>query len=156
MPSFKKDYEFGIKKEEELCGAMSEDAGIKLQKIEKVYSALDFVSEDGSRFAELKSRKCEKDAFPDTIVGMDKVQVAKELVELGKEVDFYFNFTDGLYKYPYSEEMFKWAAPFKRHQRTDFNDKEKLYCYIPTDELVEVKKHKSKPNVLRAKVQRTN
>lgn len=151
MSSFKKDYEYGIQKEQELCSTISKDAGITLKKIDKTFSVMDYKSEDGSTYAELKSRKCEKSKYPDTIVGMDKVIAAKRLVEYGKHVDFYFNFTDGLYKYPYNEEMFEWAAPFRRHQRTDFNDKEKLYCYIPTEKLTEVVKHKTKTNVITSK-----
>lgn len=147
MSSFKSDYEYGIKKEKQLCNIISKDTGITLTKIDKTFSVMDFKSEDGSRYAELKSRKCEKSRYPDTIVGMDKVRAAQKLVELGKQVDFYFDFTDGLYKFSYDIEMFEWAAPFKRHQRTDFTDKEKFYCYIPTEKLVLVKKHFKRANV---------
>lgn len=63
------------------------------------YATFDFISEDENIILELKSRRCKSNQYPTTIVGLNKIEKAKELVKNDKTVKFLFNFTDGLYEW---------------------------------------------------------
>lgn len=63
------------------------------------FATFDFISEDENIVLELKSRRCKSNQYRTTIVGLNKIEKAKELVKDGKVVKFLFNFTDGLYEF---------------------------------------------------------
>lgn len=63
------------------------------------FATFDFISEDENIILELKSRRCKSNQYSTTIVGLNKIEKAKELQKDGKVVKFLFNFTDGLYEF---------------------------------------------------------
>lgn len=105
---------------------------------EDIYATFDFMSEDDSMILELKSRRCKSNQYPTTIVGLNKIEKAKELVKNDKIVKFLFNFTDGLYEWCLSENY-----TVAKGGRTDLIGKKgwKDYCHIKVCNLNLVKSY---------------
>ena len=130
MRSFTQDYKYGIAKQSPILPHIRKffnDNEIK--ELEGKYSKHDFIG-CGKTF-ELKSRTNKSSQYPDTLLPADKV-----LDTPNKQI-FLFNFTDKLTYIEYDKETFSKfkCVPFRRHQRSDFNDKEKLYYHIPISKL---------------------
>ena len=91
------------------------------------FATFDFISEDRNIILELKSRRCKSNQYRTTIVGLNKIEKAKELVKEDKIVKFLFNFTDGLYEWCDLENY-----EIKKGGRTDLIGKKgwKDYCHI--------------------------
>lgn len=127
--TFKEDYKFGKEKEEDkqLIEKLKNHFNDDLKKTDKKFCKWDY---EGNNIYELKSRTNKLLTFPTTIIPLDKV------IE-GKNQYFIFNFTDKIGYIKYDKNIFNSfeLKPFKRNQRADFNDKEKLYYFIPVDKL---------------------
>ena len=129
--SFLQDYKFGIQKQSEVLKIIK-----KYFKDESIieykdnFSKHDFVG-SGKTF-ELKSRTNHYNTYPDTLLPRDKI-----LKGCRNKQIFLFNFTDKLTYIEYDEKLFEKfkCNPFRRIQRKDILDKEKLYYYIPINEL---------------------
>ena len=102
------------------------------------FATFDFMSEDNTMILELKSRRCKSNQYPTTIVGLNKIQKAKELVQNDKVVKFLFNFTDGLYEWCLSEN-----DTVAKGGRTDLigSDGWKNYCHIKVSNLKLIKSY---------------
>ena len=97
--SLKKDLMFGREKEDENLTLIRSAIDENLQKSVSNFYVIDFSSKDC--YIELKSRRCEKDKYPDTMIGINKINFAKKSE---KPTYFCFSFTDGLYCWKYDEE----------------------------------------------------
>jgi hypothetical protein len=128
--TFRSDYKFGKQQEnkhlETIKTFFKDD-----MKPTSHFCAYDFESE--TTLYEMKSRNNTYNKFPSTLIAYDKVRENKKLI-------FLFNFTDGIYYIQYNKEEFSnfKLEPFRRIQRSDFNDKEKLYYFIPITKLIKI------------------
>ena len=102
------------------------------------YATFDFMSEDEVMILELKSRRCKSYTYPTTIVGLNKIEKAKELVKQNKIVKFLFNFQNGLYEWSDLENY-----SIAKGGRTDLCGTKgwKDYCHINIDNLNLVKSY---------------
>lgn len=129
MASFKNDYKYGIRCENEVFKLLKE----KYTDLETTYKGCeyDFISNDNKIIFELKSRNVYKDQYHTTIIGKNKLDIANKKMKEGYKVYFLFKFNDGLYYTEYTDDMEYTIKPFCRNQRTDYNDIEKNYVFIP-------------------------
>ena len=127
--SFKQDYFFGLKKEDELLPIIRTFFNRDIQKSTNKFERFDFIDEKYKY--ELKSRNNNYDKYPTTLIPADKVC---------KRIIFLFNFTDGLYYIKYRKSKFNTfeRKMFVRNKRNDFNDLQKEYYYIPIDKLKKI------------------
>tara|TARA_Y100000385_G_C12819477_1_gene519735 strand:- start:200 stop:613 length:414 start_codon:yes stop_codon:yes gene_type:complete len=94
------DYIYGRHKELQIKKLLPEIYNQKFRDYGQTqYETFDFISADNNIILELKSRRCNYNKYPTTIVGLNKIDIAKELIEKGKTVKFLFNFLDGLYEW---------------------------------------------------------
>lgn len=102
------------------------------------FATFDFISEDENIILELKSRRCKSNQYPTTIVGLNKIEKAKELQKSDKVVKFLFNFTDGLYEWCDLENY-----KIRKGGRTDLIGEKgwKDYAHIRIDNLHLVKSY---------------
>lgn len=125
---FTTDFAYGINKENELLETLSNKFG-ELKKCPNRYSLFDFYGEECK--VELKSRRCNHNTYPDTMVGYNKLQYAKKNPK--NKYIFAFNFQDGLYYH--TIDLLK-----------DYNIRDgggngraiKPYVYIPIEELTKI------------------
>jgi len=125
--SFALDNKFGKEQEEKYFETIKTFFNDNIKTTSK-YCRYDFEGET-ARY-ELKSRNVRYSHFETTLIPYDKIKDDKKLI-------FLFNFTDGLYYIEYNKEKFKSFKLdyFKRITRSDFNDKCKLYYFIPIEQL---------------------
>lgn len=129
----KTDEIFGKTKEEEHLGLIRELFGPTLQKTDKWFM-FDFSSEDC--YVELKSRRCTHDKYPDTMIGINKLNYCHRT---DKDVYFCFAFTDGLYYWKHNDVEYEAALEIRKGGRTDRGfDETKDYAYIKTSFLKKV------------------
>lgn len=126
--AFKRDYDFGIKKQIDLFPTLSAFFGGNITPTTRKMDPWDYIGDDC--VYELKSRTNTYSKYPTTLVGLDKVK------ENMKKIIFLFNFVDGLYYIEYEKNLFDTfeKQPFRRF-REGVNDKEKPYIYIPIEHL---------------------
>jgi hypothetical protein len=127
MPTFKGDYEFGTKEEEEKKGLLEKVFGVTLIR-RGGSSVLDY--DDGNTFyLELKSRRITHNKYPTAILGANKVKYAE-----GKDkVWFCWNYTDGIYGLKYDKELFDTftCGDYERGARADFHNRPQEVYFIP-------------------------
>ena len=88
-------------------------------------SKFDFQS--SNKFVELKSRNLEYNKYPDTMIGLNKIEYARANPD--KEYYFCFAFNDGLYFWKYNKED---KLNYRSGGRFDRGYNEiKHYAYIP-------------------------
>jgi hypothetical protein len=96
-----------------------------LKHTERKTDIFDFYSEN--KFVELKSRNFEHNKYPDTMIGINKINYAKANPE--REYYFVFSFTDGLYYWKYNDED---KLNYRKGGRYDRGYNEiKDYAFIP-------------------------
>jgi hypothetical protein len=122
--SYKMDYQNGKQKEEEVLPKIKNYFEREIQKSTERYELFDFYDEKYKY--ELKSRNVKYDTYPTTLIPKDKIR---------KRIIFLFNFTDGLYYIKYKKTKFSSfeCKQFVRNTRSDYNDKQKEYVYIPIE-----------------------
>jgi hypothetical protein len=127
--SFKKDYTFGLQKEQEVLPKIKNYFQREIEKTINGYERYDFYDEKYKY--ELKSRNVKYETYPTTLIPKDKIR---------KRIIFLFNFTDGLYYIKYKPKIFQLfeCKEFVRNARSDFNDKQKEYVYIPIEYLKKI------------------
>jgi hypothetical protein len=124
--SLKKDLKFGREKEDENLSLIRSAIDINLQRSSNNFYVIDFTSKDC--YIELKSRRTEKDKYPDTMIGMNKIKFAEKS---DKPTYFCFSFTDGLFCWKYDKEEAEDAISYRDGGRTDRGvDETKEYAYI--------------------------
>jgi len=128
---FKKDYTFGLKKEIELLPTIrkffNDETIIKLDD----YNIFDFKGDN--KYIELKSRNCNYNKYPTTMIGYNKI---KKALELNEDIYFIFNFTDGIYYFKFDKNI---QLEIKQGGRFDRGKKELSdYAFIPIEILKEI------------------
>jgi|APCry1669191674_1035369.scaffolds.fasta_scaffold39453_2 hypothetical protein len=128
---FKKDYTFGLKKEVELLPTIrkffNDETIIKLDD----YNIFDFKGDN--KYIELKSRNCNYNKYPTTMIGYNKI---KKALELNEDIYFIFNFTDGIYYFKFDKNI---QLEIKQGGRFDRGKKELSdYAFIPIEILKEI------------------
>lgn len=129
--SYVVDRQQGIEAEDEVLDTIQNKFKDNISKVNERFCKYDF---EGDKYIyELKTRNNFYSSFPTTMIPQDKITISN------KRQVFLFNFKDGLYYIKYRKKIFKHfeVKPFKRF-RSDYNDKEKLYIYIPIEKLKEI------------------
>lgn len=123
------DYRYGIKKECETLKVLQNKFGADLKKTMGQWSRFDFINH--KTLIELKSRRCSVNTYPDTMVGVNKLEYAKKNPD--KQIIFCFNFDEGLYYHEYSADK---EYSIREGGRNDRGKAEiKSYFFINTDDL---------------------
>tara|TARA_R110000868_G_scaffold105239_2_gene289504 strand:+ start:12787 stop:13185 length:399 start_codon:yes stop_codon:yes gene_type:complete len=132
MRSFKSDYSYGKKSENNIIEKINIYFKDNIKAISKQTEVYDY--EGDLNIYELKSRTNTYKAYDTTLLGYNKI------IDKDKDQIFLFSFTDGLYYIKYDEELFNTFEKkmFVRNQRSDYNDKLKLYIFIPIDKLIKI------------------
>ena len=126
------DYSYGMKKERETLKILQEKFGESLKKTIGKYNQFDFINDD--TLIELKSRRCGVNTYPDTMVGLNKLEYAKK--NLDKKIIFCFNFNEGLYYHQYCPDK---EYKIRDGGRTDRGKAEiKPYFFINSNDLIKV------------------
>jgi hypothetical protein len=127
--SFKKDYTLGLQKEDEVLPKIKNYFKREIQKTNNKFETYDFYDEKYTY--ELKSRNVKYETYPTTLIAKDKIR---------KRIIFLFDFTDGLYYIKYKHKKFEnfECKEFVRNKRSDYNDKQKEYIYIPIEYLKKI------------------
>ena len=91
------------------------------------------LSKEGNPLIELKSRRCKSDTYPTTMIGFNKLQMAKRQ---SKDVYFCFGFTDGLFFHKVENDNDYHIQKGGRWDRgkAEINN----YVYIPINQLTKV------------------
>lgn len=132
--SKQKDLEFGKQKEDENIGLIRTAIDVNLQKSLNNFYVVDFTSKNC--YIELKSRRCAKTTYPDTMIGINKIEFAKKS---DRATYFCFCFTDGLYYWKYDEQEAEDAITYREGGRNDRGiDETKEYAYIKCDYLKKI------------------
>lgn len=129
--SLEKDRKFGREKEDENLTLIRSSIDEKLQKCSNNFYVIDFTSKDC--YIELKSRRCEKDKYKDTMISVNKIKFAEKSE---KPTYFCFSFTDGLFCWKYDKEEAEDAISYREGGRNDRGiDETKEYAYIKCEYL---------------------
>ena len=141
--NYMSDVRFGIQSETKTLKKIRmalEDETIK--KYSHNYSVLDFHSTKNKTICEVKGRRNKKNAYPTTMVGLNKIKEAKIKKENGFDIFFFFDFKDGLYYF--SMEDWETIESHKYYQCREGGTYRrgvaeiKMYCYIPVSLLKKV------------------
>jgi hypothetical protein len=126
------DINMGLKKETEVMPILAKHFGEELIKTTDTYCPYDFEAVTSKTRYELKSRRCNYNTYPTTIIPINKIQ--------GTEVIcFVFHFTDGLYYVYYNEHLFNtFKVKQIRTQRDGVWGQLKAHFEIPIDQLVKI------------------
>ena len=136
MNSLKKDdLYFGLDKERENLDIIKECFDKGLKKVKDNYFCFDFSCE--SCYVELKSRRCNHDKYPDTMIGKNKLDYASHTK---RPVYFVFGFEDGLYYWKYNtDDLTNGNVEIRKGGRTDRGiDETKDYGFIKTNCLIKI------------------
>ncbi len=152
ISTFSKDMKFGELAENRFMSIMNKKFGITLQKTH-THCFYDFIL-DETILIELKRRRVNKNRYPSTIVGYDKIKRFERLNKKnnGKFRFFIvFHFKDSIYfkehDYNYKYSVSKWV----RQKRLGYDDKPKDYAFIdikdlqPIDQFMKVIDVKKQP-----------
>lgn len=126
MRNFHKDYLVGRASEEKYLPSLQNAFNdLTLTHTKHKSDIFDYVGEN--KYIELKTRTFENTKYPDTMIGLNKIQYAKANPD--KEYYFVFAFTNGLYYWKYNEDD---KLNYRKGGRYDrgFNEI-KEYAYIP-------------------------
>ena len=132
-----RDLNFGLESEKEKVEIIKEKFGQGLKKVKDNYFVFDFACENC--YVELKTRKCELNKYPSTMIGMNKIDYASHT---NRPVYFVFAFTDGMYYWKYNKEDFENGnVIINKGGRCDRGINEiKDYAYIKNDILIDLGK----------------
>jgi hypothetical protein len=128
-----KDIYFGLKNESIVMELLKKDFP-DICKTPTTSHPYDFIS--GETYFELKSRRCNHDKYPDTMIGFNKIQFANQPENVDKQFVFLFLFEDGLYKHNYD--------PLKKYsiRKAGRYDRKKIevstYLFIPIVDLIRI------------------
>lgn len=132
---FREDFSFGCLAEDSCKSSIDSFFNIKTEKSKK-YSVYDYRDRLSKVIVELKSRRCKRGTYTDTMIGYNKIKEFNKLLRQGYKVVLCFNFTDGLYYYDYTEENKDWI---RKGGRVDRGRKEiKKYYFIPNKYLISI------------------
>tara|TARA_R100000935_G_scaffold15780_1_gene31584 strand:- start:7375 stop:7761 length:387 start_codon:yes stop_codon:yes gene_type:complete len=126
------DMDFGLKSETNLYTLIKDTFDEELTPTEDHFAIFDF--ESPKTLVELKTRKCASTTYPDTMIGLNKIEYANKNND--KTIIFCFSFTDGLYYFKHQEEYnynVRYGGRFDRGRK-----EVKKYCYIKRENLIKV------------------
>ena len=130
MDSFKKDVDNGKMKEDDMLPFIKKKFNLEnLKKNKNLYALFDFECDEYK--IELKSRRCKKDEYADTMIGINKVQHCLSNTDI--KCTLVFLFTDGLYYFKLRQKN-KDRILYRLGGRNDRGiDERKMYAYIPVE-----------------------
>jgi hypothetical protein len=130
----------GLRNEERLFPLIKELYGDDLNKIDGMFAPFDYQSP--TKLIELKSRNLNHNKYPTTMVGYNKIELAK--LERDRKVIFLFAFYDGLYEWEYTDKNFEeiggvgcvLSRPGYVNTSNTYFNPNKEHLYIPVDKLI--------------------
>ena len=129
------DREFGIGEEEKQFAVLKGKFGDDLERMTGRYCKMDF--KGNNCYVELKSRRCNKDTYEDTMIGETKLKYAEK-----RETPTYFafNFLNGIYYWKYNKEDIEGGkVKIREGGRFDRGRVEKsMYAFIHKDLLTPI------------------
>lgn len=130
------DLKFGLKGEQDCIDIVRNYFDKELKKDNNNFFVFDYSCKNC--YVELKSRRCNHNTYPDTMVGKNKLDYASNT---DKEVYFVFSFFDGMYYWKYNtEDLANGNVSFRKGGRVDRGkDEIKDYAYIKTSCLSKIK-----------------
>jgi hypothetical protein len=127
------DLAFGLPREDAVITRLSDYFNERINRAEYQFSPFDASSETTKY--EIKSRRNKYEAYPTTIIPVDKTERIK-----GDRLVFVFNFTDGLYYIVYSKETFaKYSIQEVEAVRSRGVRTLKPHYFIPIGDLIQIK-----------------
>ncbi len=104
------------------------------------YAKWDFISDDGKRFIEVKSRRCAHDTYPTALVGRNKVSIAESDTDQSHSYYFAYQYTDGAFIVQYDPTLFSSfvCEPFQRGGRAGIVDRSVDTYHIPHNNLSKI------------------
>ena len=129
---YERDLIMGQENEIKFKKFMNSYENIKLKKYKDKYAELDFRYQN--RLLELKSRTISHNQFPTTIVGENKIKKARRKNNF--KTEFYFLFTDGLYRWDYNEDEILCIMDAVRTDRGRYEVKPHAYISIKNLKLI--------------------
>jgi len=140
MNSYKliNDYNFGITSEIELLEKLRNKFNPNLRLSSSNYSLFDY--ECDNMYVELKTRRCIKNYYKSTIIGMNKVKRAYDLIRLDSNIKIYFvfRFIDSICYYEFDEQeinQLKQTMITRKDRR--INGETGQYLEIPINKLID-------------------
>jgi hypothetical protein len=128
MSYIQKDLDFGLKSELSLKSRIEKHFNVKMHS-STLFSIFDFTSND--MYLEVKTRRCTKHQYRDTMVGYNKIKRGLELLKEGYKVIFLFSFQDVISYFELKKPVnSKWIRKGGRWDRGRYEIKD--YCFIPT------------------------
>ncbi len=129
---YERDLQMGKENEIKFKKFMNKYENIKLKKFKDRYAELDFRYEN--RLLELKSRNISHNEFSSTIVGENKIIKARK--KTNYKTEFYFLFTDGLYRWDYNEDEIMCIMDAVRTDRGRYEVKPHAFINIKNLKLI--------------------
>jgi hypothetical protein len=126
---YEESYQKGLVAEKKVLPIVRKYFERDVKHITDRFSKYDF--EDEEYCYELKSRTNRRESFPDTLIGLDKVE------NVGKKLILLFEFTDSLCFIEYDAEKFS-KYEVVMFGRNDRNVKPKLHIKIPICDLHQI------------------
>lgn len=103
------------------------------------FNLFDYISTEKDIYIELKTRTCSHLKYKDTMIGMNKINRATDLIKKGKKIYFIFKFTDGVYYWEYKDTYDnEWVRGGGRSDRGVSEWKTNGYLYIPNNLLLKI------------------
>ena len=128
-----KDFETGIFSENEILPILRNHFSENIEKIQDRYDVMDFKSD--TSYYELKTRACKSHAYPDSMIGINKITFAQNSE---KNVYFLFRFIDGIFYWKYdknNEDQFRVATGGRSDRgRPEYAS----YAYINTKYFIKI------------------
>jgi len=109
------------------------------------YSVLDFHSKEYNLIAEVKGRRVSSRAYPTTMIGMNKIELARKMAEKGNTILFFFDFKDGLFYFDFKDfdtiSQHKWFSRKMGGTNKRGLPEMKVHAYIPVCLLTKVENY---------------
>ena len=131
MPSYQSDYAFGTHNQQKVRQLLNERFGG--DHIEQPrYATFDFISSDGLRLAEVKSRRCASTGYPFALMGGNKIDSAFR-AHPTKKVIFIWVYADDTLYIEYDPVLFATfrRAMYQRGARDGIQDEPADTMWIP-------------------------
>jgi hypothetical protein len=120
---------FGEANENNVKNKLETFFGCELHKSDDPFAVIDFSDVQGTRWAEVKRRRCQHDRYRTIIVGKNKVDYLRAK---GGTAIFMWSFDDGDYYIQFNDELFS-SFDIAEFQRTDRDgDAVTLVYHVPT------------------------
>lgn len=136
MATFKSDYAFGMNHEEKNTELLSKV--FKKPLIRRGGCATFDYDDGGLLSVELKSRRIRHDAYPTTLIGLNKVEWAAS--NPTRQCWFCWNYVDGVYGLAYDKDLFDTfsVTEYSRGDRPDYHNRPQKVVWIPREHLTKL------------------